>query len=151
MTTTMQDLGAAEYDAWFVSQFGDRFVDLSPWAMGFKAWKAAKDSEPNAEAAAQNVAQAARPNQPQTAPVDTTQAQDAARPGSLEELRDMLRAELERAKPTVTAAVEQDAARYRWLRDADRSDPVIPYDELLCYAGESLDAAIDAAMEAKHE
>jgi hypothetical protein len=43
------------------------------------------------------------------------------------------------------AEAETDAERYRWLRDADRSDPAIPYESLICYALKSLDEAIDAA------
>jgi hypothetical protein len=43
----------------------------------------------------------------------------------------------------------RDAERYRWLRDADRSDESLPYSDLLALSMESLDAAIDAAMEQK--
>lgn len=44
------------------------------------------------------------------------------------------------------AQERQDAARYRFLRDADRSDPAIDFDKLLSLAMESMDAAIDEAM-----
>lgn len=44
--------------------------------------------------------------------------------------------------------LNKDAARYRFLRDADRSDPAIDYETLLSLAMESMDAAIDAAMSA---
>lgn len=39
-----------------------------------------------------------------------------------------------------------DAARYRFIRDADRSDAFVDYETLLAYSGESLDEAIDAAI-----
>ncbi len=42
--------------------------------------------------------------------------------------------------------LEKDAARYRFLRDADRSEENCPYEQMLMYAMESLDEAIDAAM-----
>lgn len=48
-----------------------------------------------------------------------------------------------RAEP---AAKSKDAARYQFIRDADRSDDVIGYEDILMYAGDSLDAAIDSAM-----
>ena len=44
---------------------------------------------------------------------------------------------------------KKDAARYRFMRDADRSDENCPYEQMLMYAMESLDEAIDAAMENK--
>lgn len=44
--------------------------------------------------------------------------------------------------------LNKDAARYRFLRDADRSDPAIDYETLLSLSMESMDAAIDAAMSA---
>jgi hypothetical protein len=50
------------------------------------------------------------------------------------------------AQPSGEAATARDAARYRWLRDADQSDAALPYSELLLFAGKSLDAAIDAAL-----
>lgn len=43
-------------------------------------------------------------------------------------------------------ALLQDAARYRFIRDADRCDPVLGIESLLAYAMESLDEAIDAAL-----
>lgn len=43
-------------------------------------------------------------------------------------------------------ALRVDAMRYRFIRDADRCDQHIRYEELLMYAEENLDEAIDAAM-----
>lgn len=43
-------------------------------------------------------------------------------------------------------ALRVDAMRYRFIRDADRCDEHIRYEELLMYAEENLDEAIDAAM-----
>ena len=45
--------------------------------------------------------------------------------------------------------MREDAERYRFIRDADRSDPFLPIGSLLCYAMDDLDAAIDAAREAE--
>lgn len=42
-------------------------------------------------------------------------------------------------------AAQRDAERYRFIRDADRSDCITP--ELALYAMESLDEYVDAAME----
>lgn len=41
----------------------------------------------------------------------------------------------------------KDAERYRFIRNADRSDPHLPYQALMAYACESFDEAIDDAME----
>lgn len=41
--------------------------------------------------------------------------------------------------------LRKDAERYRFIRDADRSDCITP--ELALYAMESLDAYVDAAMD----
>lgn len=57
----------AAYDAWFVETFGGSFVDLSPWAMGLRAWVArgavSSPSAPQQEAAVPAVrdAQGAKP------------------------------------------------------------------------------------------
>lgn len=59
---------------------------------------------------------------------------------------------LEQAKGTLlnlraeADALRVDAMRYRFIRDADRCDEHIRYEELLMYAEENLDEAIDAAM-----
>ena len=45
--------------------------------------------------------------------------------------------------------VRRDAERYRFIRDADRSDALISYDDLMTFAAGSLDEAIDAAMAAQ--
>ena len=45
------------------------------------------------------------------------------------------------------AAMRRDAERYRFIRDADKSDDLIP--EVGLYAMESLDSYIDAAMAAQ--
>lgn len=42
-------------------------------------------------------------------------------------------------------ALRKDAERYRFIRDADRSDCITP--ELALYAMESLDEYVDAAMD----
>ena len=42
-------------------------------------------------------------------------------------------------------ALKRDAERYRFIRDADRSDCITP--EIGLYAMESLDGYVDAAME----
>ena len=39
-----------------------------------------------------------------------------------------------------------DAARYRFIRDADRSDAFVDYETPFSPSGESLDEAIDAAI-----
>ena len=44
-------------------------------------------------------------------------------------------------------ATEKDAARYRWLRDADITDP----EALQTLQGDELDAAIDAAVAEERE
>lgn len=44
------------------------------------------------------------------------------------------------------AAKSKDAERYAFIRDADRSDALIPYDSLLMFAGQSLDEEIDCAI-----
>ena len=49
-----------------------------------------------------------------------------------------------RPSPSVPAAVVRDAERYRFIRDADVSDDLIP--DIALYAMESLDEYIDAAM-----
>lgn len=53
--------------------------------------------------------------------------------------------------PAQASAVDErdrkDAERYRFIRNADRSDPHLPFQSLLAYACESLDEAIDDAME----
>jgi len=46
--------------------------------------------------------------------------------------------------PSVPADVVRDAERYRFIRDADVSDDLIP--DIALYAMESLDEYIDAAM-----
>jgi hypothetical protein len=46
-------------------------------------------------------------------------------------------------------AEARDAMRYRFLRDADRSDPAIDFELLLSLAMDSLDDAVDAAMAAE--
>lgn len=43
-------------------------------------------------------------------------------------------------------ALRVDAERYRFIRDADRSDEKLGYDQILTYSQETLDEAIDAAM-----
>lgn len=43
-------------------------------------------------------------------------------------------------------AARKDAERYRFIRDADRSDRAISFQALLSLAMDSLDAAIDSAM-----
>lgn len=53
------------------------------------------------------------------------------------------------AAPAVPEDMRRDAERYRFIRDADRSDPIISYDDLLMWAGKALDNAIDAAMAAQ--
>lgn len=47
------------------------------------------------------------------------------------------------AAQAVPSDVERDAERYRWLRDANKSDAALPYDELIALSMDSLDAAID--------
>lgn len=53
--------------------------------------------------------------------------------------------------PAQASAVDErdrkDAERYRFIRNADRSDPHLPYQALMAYACESFDEAIDDAME----
>lgn len=53
--------------------------------------------------------------------------------------------------PAKASAVDErdrkDAERYRFIRNAARSDPHLPFQSLLAYACESLDEAIDDAME----
>ena len=49
-----------------------------------------------------------------------------------------------RPAPSVPADVVRDAERYRFIRDADVSDDLIP--DIALYAMESLDEYIDAAM-----
>lgn len=51
--------------------------------------------------------------------------------------------------PSVPADVMRDAERYRFIRDADVSDDLIP--DIALYAMESLDEYIDAAMLAAKE
>ena len=51
--------------------------------------------------------------------------------------------------PNVPADVVRDAERYRFIRDADVSDDLIP--DIALYAMESLDEYIDAAMLAAKE
>ena len=51
--------------------------------------------------------------------------------------------------PSVPADVVRDAERYRFIRDADVSDDLIP--DIALYAMESLDEYIDAAMLAAKE
>lgn len=48
-------------------------------------------------------------------------------------------------------AAEKDAERYRFIRDADRCDQLIPFDYILSYAGADLDEAINAAIAADKE
>lgn len=43
-------------------------------------------------------------------------------------------------------ALRKDAERYRFIRDADRSDGVLDSEDLILYAMESLDDVIDEAM-----
>jgi hypothetical protein len=74
-----------------------------------------------------------------------------------ETVRDVLadaKAALEAAAPEAPAqasAVDErdrkDAERYRFIRNADRSDPHLPHQALMAYACESFDEAIDDAME----
>ncbi|WP_414497687.1 hypothetical protein [Stenotrophomonas maltophilia] len=50
------------------------------------------------------------------------------------------------AKEREADALRVDAERYRFIRDADRSDEKLGYDQILTYSQETLDEAIDAAM-----
>lgn len=60
---------------------------------------------------------------------------------------DAVLAQIDAAAPLIDAleAAQRDAERYRFIRDADRSDCITP--ELGLYAMESLDEYVDAAME----
>jgi len=71
-------------------------------------------------------------------------------------MRDHAKAVLDAARaaaeaPAQASAVDErdrkDAERYRFIRNADRSDPHLPYQALMAYACESFDEAIDDAME----
>jgi hypothetical protein len=66
-------------------------------------------------------------------------AQELDRRGLLEEAAELRRLHAENEQLRV------DAERYRFIRDADRSDCITP--ELSLYAMESLDEYVDAAME----
>lgn len=74
----------------------------------------------------------------------TTRGTDAAYDFTADNVRALL-ADLERLRAEL-ADSKQDAARYRFIRDADRSDEHLGFDSILCYAMESLDEAVDAAM-----
>lgn len=65
---------------------------------------------------------------------------DVVKLNALDEENAALKAEL--------AAAQKDAARYRWLRDHD-NDLWITMIEAIKIGGEAMEAAIDAAMEAK--
>lgn len=65
---------------------------------------------------------------------------DATHNATLKEMQITMRQEL--------AAAQKDAARYLWLRDHD-NDLWIAMIEAIKVGGEAMEAAIDAAMEAK--
>ena len=71
-----------------------------------------------------------------------TDEQEAEHQAGMQRVNDML-ARMEKAKAEHDA-MERDAARYRFIRDADKSDDLIP--EIALYAMESLDDYVDAAM-----
>jgi hypothetical protein len=49
------------------------------------------------------------------------------------------------------AELGRDAGRYRFVRNADRSDKYLPWEQLISYSMKSLDEAIDAAMAQEKE
>jgi hypothetical protein len=55
----------------------------------------------------------------------------------------MIDASWDRFGAALQKGAQEDAARYRFLRDADESDPDLPYSVLLTLSGDSLDEAID--------
>ena len=71
-----------------------------------------------------------------------TDEQETEHQVGVQRVNDML-ARMEKAKAEHDAMV-RDAERYRFIRDADKSDDLIP--ELALYAMQSLDDYVDAAM-----
>lgn len=85
-------------------------------------------------------------NQPSTPP-SQAQSGECTRSHPHEEMSPacVLRTEIARLRnAAVPDAVVRDAERYRFIRDADVSDDLIP--DIALYAMESLDEYIDAAM-----
>lgn len=57
-----------------------------------------------------------------------------------------LLAEVERLRAELAEA-KRDAERYRFIRDADQADGRLDFDSILCYSMDSLDEAVDAAID----
>jgi len=60
------------------------------------------------------------------------------------ELQDRL--QKQRAAEAELEEARKDAERYRFIRDADRSDALLPLSAIVAFAGADLDLAVDDAM-----